>query len=174
MRAATSWSHEQDHAHQEIRYRMSIEDDTSFLTTVPTMAVLGRDALRILAIGAESRTIHEGEVLFTAGEAADAGYLVQEGSFVLKSAKDPSQDITVGRGALLGELALITSTTRPLTAIAAETSSVLRISRSLFLKILEGFPGAAIKLRDHIAKRANHTAMEIEAIRDSLEPGLRR
>ena len=55
---------------------MSIEDDIAFLERVPTLALLGRDALRILAIGAESRYLHDGNVLFSQGEAADAGYVV--------------------------------------------------------------------------------------------------
>jgi CRP-like cAMP-binding protein len=62
---------------------MSIEDDIAFFERVPTLALLGRPALRILAIGAESRYVHGGEVLFKAGERADAGLVVQEGSFSL-------------------------------------------------------------------------------------------
>ena len=47
---------------------MTIEDDIVFIERVPTLRTLGRDALRILAIGAESRYVHKGEVLFVAGE----------------------------------------------------------------------------------------------------------
>ena len=50
---------------------MTIEDDIAFLERVPSLRLLGRDALRILAIGAESRTIHEGMTLFGEGEDAD-------------------------------------------------------------------------------------------------------
>ena len=57
-----------------------------FIERVPTLRTLGRDALRILAIGAESRYVHKGEVLFIAGEPADCGYVIQEGSFQLDSA----------------------------------------------------------------------------------------
>ena len=34
---------------------MTIEDDIAFLERIPSLRLLGRDALRILAIGAESR-----------------------------------------------------------------------------------------------------------------------
>ena len=66
---------------------MSIEDDIAFLERVPTLAILGHEALRILAIGAESRYVHHGEVLFNAGDPADAGYVIQEGSFSLDGDK---------------------------------------------------------------------------------------
>ena len=103
--------------------------------------MLGRDALRILAIGAESRYVHKGEVLFLAGEPADCGYVVQEGSFQLASRLQSwPADVIVGPGTLLGELALIAETKRPATATASEPSTVIRISRSLFLKMLEGYP----------------------------------
>jgi len=51
---------------------MSIEDDIAFFQQVPTLGNLDRDALRILAIGAESLYVHSGAVLFHAGEQADS------------------------------------------------------------------------------------------------------
>ena len=66
---------------------MSIEDDIAFLERVPALRLLGRDALRILAIGSENRYIHEGISLFGEGEDADGAYVVQEGSFDLVSEK---------------------------------------------------------------------------------------
>ena len=66
---------------------MTIEDDIAFLERIPSLRLLGRDALRILAIGAESRYIHEGISLFGEGEDADCAYVVQEGSFDLVAEK---------------------------------------------------------------------------------------
>src|SRR6478752_4423827 len=107
---------------------MSIEDDIAFFERVPTFGVLGRAALRILAIGAESRYVHSGEILFRAGDAADAGFVIQEGAFTLTSQhSDGAQAaVVVGRGTLMGELALLTDTVRPVTATANEPSTVLR------------------------------------------------
>jgi CRP-like cAMP-binding protein len=152
---------------------MTIEDDIAFLERVPTFSLLGRDALRILAIGAESRYVHGGEILFQAGESADGGYVVQEGAFTLRpDTGDPNPpELTVNRGALLGEFALLTETIRPVTAIADEPSTVMRIPRSLFLKMLEGYPDAAERLRDHLARRAEQTAKDIAAVRTVLDPG---
>jgi CRP-like cAMP-binding protein len=149
---------------------MGIEEDIAVLERVPSFAVLGREALRILAIGAESRYVRSGEVLFRAGEPADAGFLVQDGSFTLKesAASSESQAVVARRGALLGEFALLKETTRPMTATAAEPSNVLRITRALFLKMLEGYPDAAQRLRDHIAGRSIRTAEEIRRLGATL------
>jgi CRP-like cAMP-binding protein len=148
---------------------MSIEDDIAFLERVPTLGLLGRDALRILAIGAESRYLHDGNVLFTQGEAADAGYVIQEGLLSLGPVRGEAEPLTVGPGTLLGELALLTETTRPVTATALEPSTVIRIPRSLFLKMLEGYPDAAVRLREDFLARAEHSDVDMHRVRSVLD-----
>ena len=149
---------------------MTIEDDIAFFERVPTLNTLGRAALRILAIGAENRYVHSGEVLFNAGDPADCGFVVQEGAFSLTARQSQGGDsVVVGRGTLLGELALLTETVRPVTATANEPSTVLRIPRSLFLKMLEGYPDAAKKLRDIIATRTDQSTREIFGVRSLLD-----
>jgi CRP-like cAMP-binding protein len=145
---------------------MSIEDDIAFLERIPSLALLGRPALRVIAMGSENRTLRAGEVLFQAGETADSGYVVQQGSLALKhdTLGDRAQEIVVGPATLLGELSLLIENTRPMTATALDRTSVVRISRSLFLKMLDGFPDAAERLRDHIGARAEQTAKEMERV----------
>ena len=150
---------------------MTIEDEIAFLERVATFAQLGFSALQIVAIGSETKHLAEGEVLFRAGETTDAGYLIQEGSLKL-TMHDPRRSnpsVTFGPGALIGELALITETVCPATAIAAEPTTVIRISRSLFRKVLEGFPEAARLLRDQFLERANLASEEIFRLRGMLE-----
>jgi CRP-like cAMP-binding protein len=150
---------------------MSIEDDIAFLERVPALRLLGRDALRILAIGSESRYVHEGMTLFGEGEDADSAYVVQEGSFDLVSEKNAIAASVAGPGTLIGELALLTETKRPVGAVAREPSSVVRISRQLFLKMLDGYPDAARRMRDAIAARVNQTAGEFTRVRAALVRG---
>jgi CRP-like cAMP-binding protein len=154
---------------------MTIEDDIAFFERVPTLGLIGRQALRILAIGAESRYVHSGEVLYNAGDEADSAFVVQEGSFSLAPrGADGGPAVTVGRGTLMGELALLTETARPVTATALEPSTVLRIPRTLFLKMLEGYPDAAKKLRDVIAARADQSARDIYNVRNTLDQAGRK
>jgi len=149
---------------------MTIEDDIAFFEQVPTLNTLGRAALRILAIGAENRYVHSGEVLFNAGDPADSGFVVQEGFFNLTTPESEGGDtLVVGRGTLIGELALLTETVRPVTATANEPSTVLRIPRTLFLKMLEGYPEAAEKLREVIAMRADESTRDIYSVRSRLD-----
>jgi CRP-like cAMP-binding protein len=155
---------------------MTIEDDIAFLEGIPSLRLLGRDALRILAIGAESRTIREGISLFGEGEDADCAYVVQEGSFDLAAEKGmtPSSSVA-GPGTLIDELALFTGAKRTTSAVAREPSTVVRIPRQLFLKMLEGYPDAARRMRDAIAAKVSRTAAELSRVRSTLvrEPSRR-
>jgi len=150
---------------------MTIEDDIAFLERLPVLRRLGAPAVRILAIGVESYSIQAGEVLFTAGEAADCAYIVQRGSLTLKPQRAGDHDIIAEPGVLLGETALLAETQRPVTAIARENSVVLRISRTMFHKVLESFPDAAVRLRELIASRAEQWAREMDNVRTNLARG---
>lgn len=147
---------------------MTIEDDIAFLERVPALRLLGPDALRILAIGAESLYVHEGSALFSEGEDADAAYVVQEGAFDLVSEKSAIAPASAGPGTLIGELALLTETKRAVAAIAREPSSVVRIPRQLFLKMLEGYPDAAVRMRDALSARVSQTAADLTRVRAGL------
>jgi CRP-like cAMP-binding protein len=150
---------------------VTIEDDIAFLARVPTFAQFGYAALQIVAIGSESRHLADGETLFHAGQATDAAYVIQEGSLALTTGDPrlPEPAVTLGPGTLIGELALVTETVYAATAVAAEPTTVIRISRNLFCKVLEGFPGTARLMHDRIAVRASQSNSELVRIRAMLE-----
>ena len=138
---------------------MSIEDDVALLERVPTLRLLGNAALRMLAIGSEQRNFGRGDVLFSQGDEADAGFVVQRGAFRIQD--NAGTEMIAGPGALLGELALVVAMSRPSTAIALENSSVIRVARSLFQRVLESDPAAARRLRDEFATRSSQIASDI-------------
>jgi CRP-like cAMP-binding protein len=138
---------------------MSIEDDVALLERVPTMRLLGTTALRMLAIGSEQRDFARGDRLFAAGDDADAGFIVQRGAFRIED--DGGAELVAGPGDLIGELALVVPMQRPSTATALEHSSVIRVARSLFQRVLESDPAAARRLRDEFANRSSQIASEI-------------
>lgn len=147
---------------------MSIEDDIALLEEVPSFRPLGREALRVLAIGAETKPVAKGEALFREGDAADAGYVVEQGSFALSRRGRNKDPIIVGPGTLLGEAALLAETKRPETATAREPSSVIRITRPLFMKMLQGYPETAERLRAIMLERVERMAAELEPVRAVL------
>jgi CRP-like cAMP-binding protein len=147
---------------------MTIEDDIAFLGRVPMLQRLGAGALRILAIGAESYSVEAGQQLFAPGDSADCAYVVQQGSFVL-TPQSPTDTETVAEiGSLLGESALLIEAPRRATVTAREDSIVLRISRAMFLKMLESNAEAAQRLRELFAARADQLARDMEKVQALL------
>jgi len=139
---------------------MSIEDDVALLERVPTLRLLGREALRVLAIGSEHREFARGDRLFNAGEPSDCGYVVQSGAFQIRF-EDGSAEVIAGPGTLIGELALIVPMARPATAVSLEFSIAIRLARSMFSRVLESDPAAARRLRDELASRTSQIASDI-------------
>ena len=147
---------------------MSIDDDVALLERVPTLRLLGTTALRMLAIGSEQRDVVGGARLFSAGDDADGGFIVQRGAFRIEDGA--GAEMVAGPGALIGELALITAMRRPSTAIALEHSSVIRVARSLFQRVLESDAAAARRLRDEFASRTSQIASDILMAGAKLTP----
>jgi CRP-like cAMP-binding protein len=155
---------------------VTIEDDIAFLARVPTFAKFSFAALQIVAIGSEARNLADGETLFSAGETTDAGYLIQAGALTLAANNlTPSEsDVRFGPGTLIGELALVTETVCSATAIATGPTTVIRISRNLFRKVLEGFPEAAMLTHERLLARVNQANGELVRIRSMLADGQAR
>ena len=145
---------------------MALDDDIEFLDRIPTLHLLGKDALRILAISVETIRLGRGDILFEEGQPAEGGYVVVQGSIVLQQAGDlaGNEAVTARRGSLIGETAMIVETVRPSTAIALESSILYRIPRVVFIRILEGEPQAATALRRLIAARVSRIVGDLDLV----------
>lgn len=148
---------------------MALDRDIEPLLRHELLAVLPREALRLLAFAAESRLVRAGDVLFRKGEAAEEAYLVISGQIALDEKDDGSPaQVIVGPGALIGEMALFTAVQRPATAVARETGSLLKLPRSLMARVLGEFPEAALAVRNEIARRVALVSGEIGDVRRRL------
>ncbi|MEF3367992.1 cyclic nucleotide-binding domain-containing protein [Methylocystis sp. 9N] len=133
---------------------MTLDDDIDNLVRIPLFALFEPNALRTLAISAETRLLRAGDILFRRGDASDGGYVLTMGSIAI----DPYDD---GRPAtqilypwtLIGETALVSPSIRPASATAREPTTALKIGRPLFHMILEQHPTTAARLRDLFRER---------------------
>jgi len=152
---------------------MSLEDDMVLLSRVAMLAGMERDALRLLAFAAETRQLRAGDVLFRKGEASDGGYVVAKGAIALIEDETKTADAIIGPGGLIGELALITDTKRPATAIAREPSSVMRITRSMFRRTMEEYPELAQRLATDLRHRVTAMSADLGRVKRRLDPSRR-
>lgn len=145
---------------------MRLDDDVLRLGQTRPFDLLPREAVQLIAFSCEKRRLRAGEALFFAGESADSGYFVHSGAITLvEDRAEPKAERRVGPGALIGESALYTPTTRRVSARAAEDAVVMRISHETFRRVLTEFPAGAEKIRAALAARTRRLVDGLEATR---------
>ncbi|WP_163265215.1 cyclic nucleotide-binding domain-containing protein [Chelativorans alearense] len=138
---------------------MALDDDIRVLSGVGLFEGFTHEQLRLMAFGAETISLAAGHKLYAEGAPADCAFVVASGQVALYHQQGDRREIISvhGPGAMLGELALIAESERLTGAVAQTDVKVIRLSRSMFRRILEEFPETAVKLHRRIA--ANLQAM---------------
>ena len=122
-----------------------------------------------MAFAAETRILRAGDILFRKGEAADSAYLVISGMIALDTRDDGSPTVhTAGIGHLIGETALFAGTIRPATALARETTTVMKLARTVMTRVLGEFPDAAISLHGAMSARVLEMARDMNGVREQI------
>jgi CRP-like cAMP-binding protein len=148
---------------------VALKRDIAILQTVPLFEAMDEDALRLIAFSAENRVFRAGDLLFRRGDMSDGGYVVLSGAIALDAMDDGSPaPVVATSGALIGELALITDTVRPATAIVREPCVVLKISRHVFRRVLEEFPELAERVHAHCQAKVQKMAGDLAEVRRHL------
>lgn len=140
---------------------MAVMRNTAFLK------ILGDDALKLLAFGAEPVHLKPRQPLFEAGDQADGAVLVLGGQLRLVFPGAAGERV-VGVGQLVDEIALVVATTRKASAAAQTTCELLRLPRAQMLKILGEYPDAAERLRAALAARTGAFIADIGDLADRL------
>ncbi|MEN3601093.1 cyclic nucleotide-binding domain-containing protein [Brucella abortus] len=149
---------------------MALDDDIRILGTVGLFESFTPEQLRLLAFGAERLVLRAGRELFREGQSADCAYIIVTGTITLFHECDEGRVTIrpVGPGAILGEMALIAQTTRLTGAVADVETEVIRISRSIFRRILEEYPEVAAALHAHISRNLVELIGQIEQVAPRL------
>lgn len=150
---------------------MALEDDIRILGTVGLFEPLAHEQLRLLAFGAERLSLRSGRELYREGQTADCAYVIASGriSLTRQTETETVQLKSVGVGAMLGEIALITPTKRPTHATAEVETEVIRISRLLFRRVLEEYPEVAAALHQRISANLIELTNQISKLSSHFE-----
>ncbi|MFK4824768.1 cyclic nucleotide-binding domain-containing protein [Paenochrobactrum sp. BZR 588] len=145
---------------------MALDDDIRILSKVGLFETFNGEQLRLLAFGAERLVLRAGRELFHEGQSADCAYIVVSGHIVLfhrlQNERVPVR--SVHSGSIIGEMALIAQSDRLTGALAEEETEVIRLSRTVFRRILEEYPELAANLYQRISEDLNKMVGDIEKI----------
>jgi EmrB/QacA subfamily drug resistance transporter len=133
------------------------QSTADFLTQVPLFAGLEPELRAGLASHVADARLPAGEWLFRESDPGDAMYVVRAGRLEVVDERTGSVIRELGRGDVLGELALLTGSPRSASVRAARTSDVLVVRRSDFEGLLEGSPGLSLALNRVLAEQLRDT-----------------
>jgi NTE family protein len=124
-----------------------------FLCNVPVFAGLSAEMLERVGELASEERLRRGEWLFREGEPADGVYVVRVGHLEVvqtaQTGRDGAESETINtltRGAVLGELALLSETVRSASIRALRDTELLKISKAHFDSLLRAQPELALSL----------------------------
>jgi CRP-like cAMP-binding protein len=146
---------------------MSLEQEVELIRQFPIFSKIQPAMQKLLCFSAERLTYAAGQVMFNAGDAADAAYIIIEGSVEI-SVPTPAGPIvvnTLGHNEILGEIAIFGDVPRTATAKALSKLETLKISKELFIKVVRENPDAAIELIKILAARLVNTTSQLTRTR---------
>jgi predicted acylesterase/phospholipase RssA/CRP-like cAMP-binding protein len=130
-------------------------DLDEFLAGLPFFAALGQDTRRELARQLEPVHAAAGDVIFRQGDLADGLFILVSGRLRVSMAGDgPERTVyDLGRGGIVGEMALLTDRPRSATVHAARDSDLLLLRVPSFTSLVERSPALVAGMIRLIADR---------------------
>jgi len=131
------------------------------LREVPLFESLDDSAAKQLCELLETLDCEAQKVLFRAGDAGDAMYIIERGKVRICVQATDGHEVTLtelGRGDFFGEMALLDGQRRSANAVVAEDARLAVLSREHFLSfIMGGNPNVALEMLTALANRLRHT-----------------
>ncbi|HEX9463083.1 MAG TPA: cyclic nucleotide-binding domain-containing protein [Alphaproteobacteria bacterium] len=138
---------------------MSMKEEVEILRNIPLFAKLEPAKLKLLAFTSERLTFEPGQAFFQQGDAGDAAYILMEGraDVLIQTAKGPVKVASLGRNAIVGEIAILCDVPRTATVVAQEKAVTLKINKDTFFRLVNEFPQMAVEIMRELARRLEKT-----------------
>ncbi len=138
---------------------MSIKEEVEVLRNIPLFAKLEPAKLKLLAFTSERLSYEAGQPLFQQGDPGDAAYIVMDGAadVMINTPKGPVKVATLGRNAIIGEIAILCDVPRTATVLANQPTVTLKINKDTFFRLVNEFPQIAVEIMRELARRLEKT-----------------
>ena len=144
---------------------MSIEQEVELIRRIPIFQRIQPAMQKLLCFGSERLTYDPGQALVRAGEAADAAYVIIEGTVQVTVEREPPKEPLVisqsGANEIIGEIGIFGDVPRTATVTATTHVEALKISKELFINIIRQNPDAAIAVLRVLATRLANTTKQL-------------
>ena len=149
---------------------MGINDDVELLRRIPMFAKVEPAKLKLLAFTSERVTYEAGQELVRQGDAADAAYVILDGStqVIVDSPRGPLVVAELKQNDLIGEIAILCDMPRTATVKAVTRVTTLKIAKDLFFQMVIDFPAMGVEVMRELAHRLEKTTADLREARSRV------
>lgn len=142
---------------------MALNDEVSALRQAPLFSCIETGRLKKLAFVSNRVHFDPGEVLFHKGDEASTAYIIISGQVEVLAgdALNPIKVAELGKGDIIGEMALLCGGSRTATLRATESLDLLAIEPKYFLKILSQDSSVCVRMMQVLAERLAWTTEQL-------------
>ena len=125
---------------------MDLAEETDLLRKIPMFAKMETSRLKLLAFASEIVSFEDGDVVMSAGDAADVAYVIMQGAVdvMTDTPNGPVVTFTLSENQLIGELGLLNNTPRIATLVANGELKAMKITDEMFFRLLRENPEVAL------------------------------
>lgn len=149
-----------------------LQDEVDLLRSIPMLANMPTNKLKLLAFASDRVSYPKGEVLFHQGDDADAAYIVISGNAdVLVSADGSSKESKVaelGPNSFVGDMAILCDIPRTATVQANEGLDALRIKKEHMMDMMRDSPDLTMSVLRELVQRLAKTTHDLSVARDEV------
>lgn len=142
---------------------MSLNEEVELLRKIPLFAKIEPSKLKLLAFTSERLTYQGGQRLFQQGDIGDAAYIIIDGEASVRIRTDSGeiQVAELGKGDVVGEIAILCDVPRTASVEASGKLITLRITKELFFRLISEFPQISIEIMRELAARLERTNVQL-------------
>ncbi len=149
-----------------------LQDEVDLLRSIPMLASLRSNKLKLLAFASDRVSYNKNEMLFDQGDDADAAYLVISGTAdVLVSSdgnKKPSKVAELGPNSFVGDMAILCNIPRTASVMANTPLDTLRIKKEHMMDMIADSPELAMAVLRELVNRLTKTTHDLSEARDEV------
>ena len=141
----------------------NVSDEINVLRTVPLLADLSPETLKLIAFSSERHNLVAGDVIFNSGDISNGAYIVLSGQLEVSIDKDGSKKVigSVDVGDLVGEVGILSNVPRTATVSAVDNASVLLLTREIFTDLIKTNSSVNEKVIGLLSERLASATIEL-------------
>jgi len=149
-----------------------LNDEVDLLRSIPMLANLPTNKLKLLAFASDRVSYAQGETLFSQGDEADAAYIVIAGCADVLVAPDENSEATavaqLGPNSVIGDMAILCNIPRTATIRTCEALDALKIHKDHMLDMMKESPTLALAVLQEIVQRLAKTTQDLSEAREEV------